>query len=79
MEKAKLGDYVTAKLVGENDCRQGVFIKDNGDGTIIVKGELDEYLCEGSNNVGVVPDKNLLFDDTRKFVTETRKKYNLLQ
>lgn len=81
--KAKLGDYVTATLVektvtddypeGLNEPRQGVFVKDNGDGTIVLQGETGKYICNGPEDVAVVPDKNL-FPDTLKFVMGQRKK-----
>jgi len=62
----KIGYYVTACLVqititedypeGLNEPRQGVFIKDNEDGTIVVQGELERYLCFGPEGVIVVRD-----------------------
>jgi len=38
------GHYVTAKLKGKDDCRQGIVI--NLD-PLIIKGSLGEYECEG--------------------------------
>lgn len=39
------GHFVTAKLKGEDDCRQGVVISIN---PLIVRGELGDYECEGT-------------------------------
>ena len=84
--KAKLGDYVIASLVektvtkdypeGLNEPRQGVFVKDNGDGTVLLQGELEQYACKGPEGMVVVPDKNL-FGGARELVTEERKKLGL--
>ena len=84
--KIKLGDYVTAALIkktvtedypeGLNEPRQGVFIKDNGDGTIILQGETDKYICSGPEDVDIVPDHNLI-PGTLEFVQEERKKLGL--
>ena len=73
-EIPKIGDYVTAKMVDVLDTRQGVFIKDNGDGTILVQGSLETYVCEGPEGVIVVPDSSLRWDeDTMKHVDTVRK------
>lgn len=84
--KAKLGDYVTATLVektitedypeGLNEPRQGVFVKDKGDGTIVLQDERGKYICSGPEDITVVPDKNLS-PDSLEFVKEQRKKLGL--
>ena len=84
--KPKLGDYVTASLVektvtedypeGLNEPRQGVFVKDNEDGTVLLQGELEQYICKGPEGMVVVPNKNL-FGGARELVTEERKKLGL--
>jgi hypothetical protein len=73
---AKLGDYVTAQVEGKEESRQGVFVKDNGDGTIDVQGENDIYRCE-AEGVVVVPDENLLTLEARKFVADKRRELGL--
>ncbi|MDB5236922.1 MAG: hypothetical protein JWL88_24 [Parcubacteria group bacterium] len=55
-----IGDYVTAKLVGIEDCRQGVYTENKGDGTIRIEGQNRIYTCEGPDGVVAVPDENLL-------------------
>ena len=39
---AQLGDFVTAKLVGQADCRQGVLIEIRS-GIAVVEGMSDTY------------------------------------
>jgi len=80
-EEVKVGDYVTATLAiktsnGEREVRQGVFVRDNGDGTIVVQGEIEEYICDGSSGVKLVPDSNL-FGETLSFVETTRRQLSL--
>ena len=62
----KIGDYVTAELIdGENrEPRQGVYIHDFEDGTILVAGEIDNYRCYTA--AAVVPDSNLHPDTLEK-------------
>lgn len=64
--KAKIGDFVTARPKGKKNSVQGVFVKDNEDGTMIVQGRMGRYLCFGPNNVTVVPDENVR--ESRDFV-----------
>ncbi len=73
--------YVTASLVkktftedypeGLHAPRQGVLVKDNGDGTILLQGERGAYLYFDTGIV-IVPDRNL-FGKTKRFVLEQRK------
>ena len=82
----KLGDYVTADLVektvtedypdGLNEARQGVFVKDNGNGTVLLQGDLEQYVCKGPKGMSVVPDEKLL-EGERKLVIKERKKLGL--
>jgi hypothetical protein len=69
--RGKIGDFVTATLKGKKSSIQGVFVKDNNDGTMIVQGRLGRYLCFGPRNVTVVPDGNL--GDNRDFVYKLRR------
>lgn len=76
---AKVGDYVTAKLVesdGVDNVRQGLFVEDKGDGTVLVQGQMGQYLCKGPEGLVIVPDRNL-FGDALDFVVEERKKLGL--
>ena len=83
----KLGDFVTACLVetittkdypeGLNEPRQGVFVKDNGDGTVVLQGESGQYVCKGPEDMTVVPDKNLVLGKTLEFVVEERRKLRI--
>jgi hypothetical protein len=68
----KIGDYVNATLVGgiNGESRTGVYVSDNGDGTIQVRGEGDVYQC--TKDAVVIPDSNL-FSDTLAFVQAVRK------
>lgn len=56
--KARIGDYVTVKLLGEKDARQGVFVGENEGGNPVVRGVLEDFVGEG--DPVVVPDKNLV-------------------
>ena len=49
---AQIGDYVTGRLVGVNDCRQGVYIGDRL-GKKLIAGMLHTYEVEAY--VTVVP------------------------
>lgn len=69
--RANIGNFVTAALVGKKNIVQGVFVKDNEDGTMIVQGRAGRYLCFGPRNVTVVPDENL--GESRDFVQKLRK------
>jgi len=69
--RAKIGDFVTATLVGKKNSIQGVFVKDNEDGTMIVQGKIGRYLCFGPRNVTVVPDEKL--GEDKDFVYRLRK------
>jgi hypothetical protein len=48
--------FVTAKLIGADDCRQGVLIEERPN-TVIVQGMLGIYECE--RNYAIVPFSNL--------------------
>lgn len=59
---AKIGQYVTAQLIGSEQgsgARQGVVTQDNGDGTIVVRGELATYHCDNRDPT-IIPDKNVI-------------------
>ncbi len=72
-----IGYYVTAVLVGgkNRESRQGVYITDNGDGTIQVRGEHGSYRCS-QDECTTVPDSNLR-SDTLEFVQAVRKQLGL--
>ena len=55
--------FVTARLMGKADCRQGVLIE-HKENSIIVQGMLDTYECE--KDYAVVPLCNL-WGKTRAF------------
>jgi hypothetical protein len=69
--RAKIGDFITATLKGKKSSVQGVFVKNNKDGTMIVQGRTGRYLCFGPRNVSIVPDENL--GENRDFVYKLRK------
>jgi len=69
----KIGDYVTAAIVGENTSIQGIYIRDLGQDQIFVEGQREMYLCYKHDAV-VVPDKNL-WGDTREFVQRWRNEH----
>jgi hypothetical protein len=75
--KARIGDYVTAKVVGKDDCRQGVFFQEQGNGTITVKGVLADYTCE--SGPAVVADKNVFRPETRQHIQAVRRQLGLGQ
>ena len=59
----KLGDVVMADLVHAVGVKRGVFVRDNGDGTIEVQGQLETgnamlYHCKKELAV-VIPDRSL--------------------
>lgn len=62
--KAKIGDYVTSE--GPRGIRQGVFVKDNGDGTVVVEGRGETYENQigpgGVKGLAVIPDENVQSD-----------------
>ncbi len=68
----KLGDYVTAKLVGEDACRQGVFTGNNPDGTITVEGIDETYTCEA--NATVVADRDVFLPETHEHIQKVRQR-----
>jgi len=55
--------FVTAKLIGVDDCRQGVIIKEN-ENSVIVQGMLGIYECE--KNYTIVQFQNL-WGETKEF------------
>ena len=67
----RLGTYVNGKLQGLEACRQGVLTEIRPDGTSVVRGELETYVCEGS--LIEVSDRNLIFPGTREFVSMVRR------
>lgn len=71
---AKLGDFVTARLVNGEDgvCCQGVYAADYPDGTVRVEGESGEdYHCD-PGHMTTVPPCNL-WGDTAIFAATRRK------
>src|SRR5437660_11767514 len=70
----RLGCAVVARLVGaeEHDTRQGILVKHNEDGTIVLRGENDSYTCmaEGAN---IILEANL-FGCLRRLAEEFQKK-----
>lgn len=66
MEK---GDFVTAKLKGKEDIRQGIFISRIPKGFIILGISGTKYKCKGKAKV--IPDSNL-WGNTKSFVLNYR-------
>ncbi len=73
----QLGDYVTAKLAGKEESRQGVYVEDYNGTLVEVRGQLGTYVCEKAH-MTTVPDTNL-FPDTLAFVRYIRKDLNLVR
>jgi hypothetical protein len=73
-----LGDFVTVGTVPDNQIAQGVFIQDNGDGTIWLLTEPDpryggfRVLCFQANAVKIQDRR--LFLPTLKFVQWVRER-----
>jgi hypothetical protein len=74
---AEVGSYVTGKLKGVEDCRQGVLTVVKKNGTSIVMGELGRYICEG-DLVGV-PDKNIFLPETKAHLLKVRRQLGLIR
>ena len=73
----RLGTYVNGKLQGLEACRQGVLTEIRPDGTSVVRGELETYVCEGW--LVEVPDRNLIFPETQEFVRRVRMELELAE
>lgn len=71
LEVGKIGDYVTASLVGRDDSRQGVYFKDLPDGNILVRGEGEDYIC--LPNPTRVPDENVFVLSTKEHIASVRE------
>ena len=71
-ERPKIGDVVTARLVNESAERQGVFVKDYGDGTVEVLGLRGSYRCLAQDAV-IVPEANL-FGEMKRLAEEIRRR-----
>lgn len=74
----KIGDFVTATLVGgqNGEPRQGVFVQDNGDGTIQVEGERETFTCLFDGAI-VVADSGL-FGSVVDHVQAVRQRLGLI-
>ena len=73
MFKMKLGDFVVARMVAENFTRQGVFMKKDPDGTIIIEGASgDRYRCIAKGAL-IIPNGNIIPVSSGK-VRATREK-----
>ncbi len=56
MSKPKLGDFVIANMAVENVTRQGVYVKKDPDGTIIIEGASgNRYRC-AAKEMRIIPD-----------------------
>lgn len=73
----RLGDYVNAKLVAEEGRRQGVFTVDNGDGTIVVEGENEIFVCEGPATAALVEDKDVFRPETKQHIRAVRRRLSI--
>lgn len=69
IDSAKIGDFVTAKLVGKDEPRQGVYWGEGANSTLLIRGETGTFKCEGK--LTVVPDKTLA-PETLQFITAVR-------
>lgn len=81
MERARLGDYVIAFAPRKgqvDDVLEGVFIRDNGDGTILVQNKFcrGPYTCRGPEVETIIPD-NKLHGDWLEFVHAQRRNLGL--
>jgi len=66
----QIGDFVTARLKGIDDYRQGIYVENNLDSFIILGKSGKYYTCEGKATV--IPVSNL-FGDTKTFVLNYNK------
>lgn len=54
----EIGSYVTAKLKGVDDYRQGILNSDPARGTFEVRGQFGIYICEGTPTLVDAGDKS---------------------
>lgn len=77
----QFGDFVTASRVDKNDAIQGVYVKNNGDGTVVVEneiqGEVRQFSCKGPGGMHVVSERNVWNPNTKKFIERRRKELGL--
>ena len=71
----KKGTFVTARLKGKEDCRQGVFVKGTPEEFLIMGESGTVYKCEGAATI--VPDCNLR-GNTKIFVMTYRNKEEII-
>ena len=67
----KKGTFVTARLKGKEDCRQGVFVNGTQEEFLIMGESGTVYKCE--NTMAVILDNNL-WGSTKAFVLNYRNK-----
>ena len=68
----KIGDFVTGKLLHEDEIRQGV-ITAQDDSAVVIRGESGKLYFVETDSTVVVPDNNL-WGDTKAFVVAQRKR-----
>ncbi len=71
---ARVGDFVTAKLLGRDTSRQGVIIQFKKDGVFIMQGMLSKYTCEDKP---ILVSDNNLNPETLEFVKNLRKELGI--
>ena len=71
----KIGDFVTGKLLHEDEIRQGIVLaQDNS--AVVIKGQSGKLYFVEPNSTIVVPD-NTLWGDTKEFVVAQRKRMGM--
>lgn len=73
MEK---GDFVTAKVKGKKDTRQGIFVNRIPEGFIVLEESGAKYKCEGE--AIIIPDSNL-WGSTKNFVLNYRTNHCIIR
>ena len=72
---AQIGDFVTARLLGKKDCRQGMLVEIRC-GVAIVQGMAEIYECEPE--MTVVPDENIWLPTVAGWLEDERKRLGLI-
>ena len=66
-----IGCYVTGSLVADGYPRQGVFVYDCGNGTVLLVGKRGQYICKGPEDVTYV--KTIICESTREHIKTQRQ------
>ena len=73
-EKPQIGDFVSAGTVEDNFLKQGIFIKEGLDGTIILRDRSGKEIICKAQGAKKVPDENLTPSTLEEVQNERRNK-----